>query len=199
MKKIKQNFALLALLSLLVGCASLGQLDGNVRAPSENESIFVMGLAPDNYRVSMFPGAVEDQQFHQNPLRTAALYASAKDGYVVGKAVAGDVLGLANIKTVRDSEALLGANYKACGDARTMVFTVPKGKVIYLGDLGFFYRNGGLSIRYYQDLAAAQAYVDKNFPALKGKLEAFEVEWKTHLKSCTGGGVTYIPLRINRK
>lgn len=206
MTKITSYLSALALIPLLVSCASLGQLDGNAKAPTENESIFVMGISPDNYRVSLFPGSVEDGQFHQNPVRSAALYASARDGYVVGKATAGDVLGLANVKIVSDSGALLGPNYRACGDAKTMVFTVPKGKVIYLGDMGFFYksanlpRESSLSIRYYQDLAAAQTYVDKNFPALKGRLESFEVEWKTHLRTCAAaGGAIYIPIYINRK
>ena len=200
MKKVKLAVVLLPVIFFLASCASLEQLDTNVGAPTEKESVFVMGVAPENYRISIFPGSVEDGRFYQNPLRPAAIYAAANNGYIVGKAAAGEVLGLSNVRIVKSSESLLGLDYKACGDNRTITFTVPKGKVIYLGSIYYLYKKETLDVSYLDEFEDAKTYIDKNFPALREKLEPFPVEWATQLKTCgQGGGKIIIYMRTKTR
>ncbi|AEK63507.1 hypothetical protein [Collimonas fungivorans] len=186
------------LLVLLNGCTSVGLLDGTTPAPTDNESIFIMGVTPDNYRVSLFPGSIKDGVFHQNIFRSAAVYAAAKDGYVIGKSSAGDVLAITNVRVVKDSSSVLqGANFKPCGNVKTMVFAVPKGKVIYLGDVAYQFVGQKVEVRYGQNIEAAQAYLDKNFPALRGKLEPLPVDLLPSQTSCTATPM-YFPVYIGK-
>lgn len=186
-----------SLLALLNGCTSMGLLDGTTLAPTDNESIFIMGVAPDNYRVSLFPGSIKNGVFHQNIIRPAAVYAAAKDGYVVGKSSAGDVLAVTNVRVVKDSNSVfLGANFHPCGENKTMVFEVPRGKVIYLGDVEYTFAGQKIEVHYGQNMEAAQAYLDKNFPALRGKLEYLPVDLLPSRTPCIG--TIYFPVYIPR-
>ena len=190
MKRLK--VFIMCSLALLTACTSFGQLDANAPAPSDSESVFVLGVSPDNYRVSIFPGSVSDGSFSSSLIRTAVVYGAAKQGFVVGKASAGDVLAITNVRVVSDSSSILGANFKPCGGAKTMVFEVPKGKVVYLGSVEYKFEGKQLLVQYRNDIEGARRHIDQNFPALKGKLET--VDFKLLPKSGSCDSTIYVPI-----
>lgn len=162
----------LAALSILIaatavsGCTSMGQVDGTTTVAND-ETIFMLGVAPENYRVSIFPGSIKGQYFVQSLLRPAAVYGSAKDGFLVGKARAGDVLGIKMVSVHASAGSLIGAQFAPCGDAKTMVFQIPAGKVMYLGHVEYEFAGKTLNIKYSNNMEAAQRYAAEHFPEVK--------------------------------
>lgn len=196
---MKSLLASLLSLAVLGGCASRGLLDTTVAPPADDESYFVIGVTPTNHRISVFPGEIENGVFHQSRLYSAALYGGAKDGFVVGKSPAGRVLAITNVRLVEDENAVLrGRNFAPCQSAQTFVFTVPKGKVIYIGSVNYAFQSDKLRVRYRNDLAEAASYIDANYPQLKGKVEYQEPQLLPTDKSCNPGTM-YIPVYIRSK
>jgi hypothetical protein len=193
-KKIGLGACLLALLS---GCDPLRELERTTPAPTSTESIFIMGVAPENYRVAIFPGSIKNGVFSQNVFGGAAFYGAAKDGYIVGKSSGGDVLGVTTVRIVKDADSVIGTSFKPCNGAKTMVFETPKGKVIYLGDAEYTFSGNKIEVRYSQNIDSARAYLDKNFPALRDKLEYLPFELLPARVSCDVGPI-YLPLYIPR-
>ncbi len=195
---MKSLLASLLSLAVLCGCTSLGRLETTAHPPGGDESYFIIGITPSNHRVSIFPGEIENGLFHQSRIYSAALYGAAKDGFVVGKAPAGRVLAITNVRVVADENAIYGRNFKPCESARTFVFTVPKGKVIYLGSVDYAFQNNKLQVRYRNDVAAAIKYIDANYPELKGLTEHQDPQLLPTDNSCSPG-TTYIPIYIRTK
>jgi len=105
---------------------------------------------------------------------------------VVGRAAAGDILGLTMVKLVGSSTDLVGLNYAPCNGAKSLVFTVLKGKVIYLGDVHYTAGDRGIVMNYFYRFEPARSYVNANFPALKGRVESIDVEQLPIRARCTG-------------
>lgn len=186
------------LMLLLAGCTSLGQLGRNTAPPSQKDSIFILGVSPANHRVSVFRGWLDDGKFVQNPFLAAVLYSGSVDGFVVGRAAAGDVIAVTNVRVVSSSNSvLLGSNFSPCGEGQTIVFRVPAGKVAYLGSVEFAFTESELSVRYGSDLQGAEAYVAARFPGLSGRVEYLPFELLP-LKVRCGAGQTYIPVYVPR-
>ena len=196
---MKPVLAIIMSFAALPGCTSLGRLDAKTNPPAENESIFVVGVTPSNHRISAFPGVVENGVFHQNKLSPAALYGAAKDGFIVGKASAGDVLALTNVRLVSDDSALLlGRNFAPCETAKTFVFKIPEGKVIYIGSADYQFKDSRLEVRYRNDLQSAAKYIDENYPSLKGMVEYQEPQLLPTTTNCNPGPV-YLPIYIKTR
>ncbi|WP_157768712.1 hypothetical protein [Paracidovorax avenae] len=179
-------------LSMISACSSLGQLDESSAAPSESESVFIMGVSPENYRVSIFPGSIDDGRFSQNLIRPAAFYGAAKQGFIVGKANAGDVLGITNVRVVSDGSSLLGADFKPCDGTKTMVYEVPRGKIVYFGSVDYKFEGKKLLVQYKNEIAAAQVHIRRNFPLLKGAVEPAEIKFLPSSAHCNS--TIYIPI-----
>jgi len=160
---MKLRMMLVAVL-LLSGCTSAGQLKSNAGNPSENESVFVIGVTPENYRISVWPGGIKDDHFYKSSLRNAALYSAAEGGYVVGRAKAGDVLGITNARIVSGENSILGLDYVPCGD--TLVFKVPPGQVIYLGSIAFSSNGKTVNALVSNDVNAAAHHMADAFPSI---------------------------------
>lgn len=191
-------FALPILLFLLTGCTSMGQLGRNTAPPAQNESIFILGVAPANHRVSFFRGSLDDGRFVQNPFLPSVLYSAADDGFVAGRAAAGDVIAVTIVRVVSSANSvLLGSNFSPCGEAKTIVFRVPAGKVAYLGSVEFAFTESALKVWYGSELEAAQAYVAARFPALSERVEYVPFELLP-VKAACGGGPTYVPVYVPR-
>jgi len=177
---------------LLSGCISKGVLEKNVKLESGDETVFVFGVQPDNFRISVFPGSVKDGEFKQNPFRTATVYSAASDGYVLGKANAGETLAITNIRFVSAKGNVLGSDFKPCEGTKALVFDVPPGKVIYITDVRYFFsQDDGLNYKYTANLEAAQQYIDSNYPNLKGRLEIWDYRQLPVSESCTTN--IYVP------
>lgn len=191
---------LIAATALLGGCTSMGRLDADTKAPSNRESVFVFGVTPDNHRIYVFPGHVEKGMFFQNQFRPAAVFGAAKNGYVVGKAAAGDVLAITSVRVVREATDTLGEDFTPCGAAKTIVFEAPRGGVIYLGNLEYQFAGTELTVRYGQDFQAARNYIDANYPALKGQLLQATFQLLPVATGCSAvGGTIYIPVYLPRR
>ena len=192
---MKLKFLPLCLVGLLEACTSMGQLNESAKAPSQSESVFIIGVAPENYRISVFPGSVSNGIFWQSTIRSAAVYGAGKNGYVVGRASAGDVLAITNVRVVKGESSIWGADFAPCRERPTMVFKIPAGKVLYLGSVDYGFEGSMLHISYGNDLTAAQSYVQRTFPALTQPVESLAYELLPTSDGCSG---TYIPIYTHR-
>ena len=188
-----KNAVFLGLSLLMSACTSLGRLSTDATLESNQESIFILGVAPENYRIFVFPGSIEDGRFRQNPFRPAAVYGAAENGFVVGKASAGDTVAITNVRVVKDKDSILGADFQPCRDAKTMTFSIPGGKELYLGHVEYEFVGEKLMIKYGQDVNSAKKYLDENYPKLRGRLESWEYQLLPTTKSCISSIPVYLP------
>jgi hypothetical protein len=120
------------------------------------------------------------------------------NGYVVGKAKAGDTIAIWSVVYQKGEKVAYFSDksFEPCGNAKTMVFKVPHGKVAYLGTIDYKFQDNRLQVRYANELDGAKRYVDSAFPALKGKVEQVEPELRPVNSRC--GGTVYIPIYVGR-
>lgn len=154
----------------VTACTSFGTLDRSSPAPAENESILVIGVKSANHRIYLFPGQVENGRF-RNGLG-AVLYSAPAQGYVVAKVEADKSYAIMGVRIADSESAVRGIDFSVCDNVQTMVFSAPKGKVVYAGTVEYLLRDNRLFAEYSADLVAARAFIDKSFPALAGKVEA---------------------------
>ena len=169
---------------LISGCTSMRELDTSSTGPSESESIFVLGVAPKNYRISIYPGSISDGHFKSSIVRSATFVDVPKQGFIVGKANGGDIIGITMVRALSAGSSNFGSDFKPCGDLKTMVFEVPKGKILYLGSVKYKFNGPMLEIQYRNEMEQAQRYMERNYPLLKGKLEPLEYKLLPTLESC---------------
>jgi hypothetical protein len=195
-----QRAIFIAALTMLLGaCTSMGVLDENATLDSNRHSIIVLGVAPENYRVSVFPGSVRDGVFRQNPWLPATVYGAGDDGYLVGEASAGDTLAITMVRVVKDRNAIFqGTNFTPCYGVKTMTFSIPGGKVLYLGNVHYQFVGDRLQVEYSQDIDAARRYMERKYPNLRGRLQPWRYQLLPTTAVCggTGGGTIYIPVYI---
>lgn len=170
-------------LLFLTSCTSLGQLGFEAKEPSKNDTIFIFGVSPENINVIVRPGKFVDGNFIHNAGPPATLVGNPKDGYIIGRAKTGSVQALIYVQIAKKGE-LVYNRLKACDGKKTLSFTAPAGKVIYLGDLKFDQLDGKLVDRYSTDFLKAKLYIDTNFVNLKGRLEEFEPVFAPATSSC---------------
>lgn len=147
-----------------------------------------------NYRVSVFPGRIRDGRFGLNEFLNAAFYGSAQGGYVIGKAPAGRDLAITNVRIVQSENSLLGVDFQPCEEAKTVAFTVPEGRVIYLGHLSYSYVEGGVRVTHRQDLESAKAYLQASYPNLAASLEQGSYDLLPVARRC--GSTFMIPVYV---
>jgi len=169
----------------LSACGSFRILDKSAELQTDEESIFIIGVEPENFRIFVFPGEIIDKKFVKSIYRPSAVYGGANNGFVVGKARKGDTLAITRIRVVEYKEDLLGADFLACKKARTMVFNVPGGKVIYLGHVKYTYTDYKLHTEYSNDLESAKKYINDNYPKLYGRVVQGEYQLlRTNNNNC---------------
>jgi hypothetical protein len=182
--------------ALLSACASRGEIDPATAAPSDSESVVVLGVRPGSIRVGFFPGSVEDNQFQAGLFRNAAFIGASSGGFFVAKAKAGDTLGLTRL-VVEGNGSLLYPIYEPCGGQKVMTFQVPKGKVVYLGSIDLSASRGQIGYAYAAELELARQYMDEKYPVLKGRVEMLEPHWFPAGKGC-GPTTLAIPVLVGR-
>jgi hypothetical protein len=141
---------------------------------SENDAYFVMGASPENYVYWVGAGEVVSGEFRQATevgFLPPAMWKSGgvghpDHGYLVAKARAGATLAVTAIQ-YENWLGLPGPPMIAC---TTFVFTVPPGKVVYVGHLTFTAGNRSYAGRRYVDFAAAKAFVAEHYPLLADRL-----------------------------
>ncbi len=183
----------------LTACTSIHRLSNTQSFDPNTESVLVFGLQPDNHRVQVFAGTIQEDRWHENLLGVATFFGAAEQGYVLTKAPSDTALAMSLISVVKDEKQRLGTLYTPCGDSRTAVFQIPKGKVIYLSD--FYYQSAGneLKLEYSVDFEKARRYVDENFPALRGRLEQGQFKLMQTAFPCgPRKGTVYVPVFVPR-
>lgn len=176
---MKNNFVALTAVLLISGCASLdfGRVGKDVLLPSSEHSIIVLGVAPSDYTVSIFPGQMKDEIFNQSLWKSAAISGAPIDGFVVAQVTSGQTLAL--LKTYRvdkDGSGIPFTLFEICGKEKTMVFEVPKGKIIYIGDIQYKQLEKQVQTRYGQNFESAKRYIDSHYPNLRDRLELGKVD-----------------------
>ena len=167
----------LAWMLVLCGCAARqASLDRDTAPPSGEESIVVIGITP-GYGINLMPGRLDGVWFRQSGWRNSPIAGVPTDGYVVGKAPAGDLLAITTVYRVdREGRIIVGSSVGACGPGGTVVFEVPKGKVLYIGDFKYQLVPKGVAVQYAGDFDAAKKYVDERYPKLAGRLERWRYQ-----------------------
>src|SRR5687768_7023313 len=100
--------------AFLTGCGTTAALGPDASGPAADESVIVLGVQPANYRVMLFPGTISAGKFWQDTWSGAAINGVPKDGYIVAKAKAGQVLGLVSVQATKDG-GHFGPAFNACG------------------------------------------------------------------------------------
>jgi hypothetical protein len=177
----------------------MGVVDKTATLNSNDESIFIIGVAPESYRILIFPGEVIDGKFKQNQWRGATVYGAADKGFLVGKAAAGETLAILIVQAAEKKGALTTNNFKACSAKKTITFKIPSGKVIYLGNLAYQLDGDLLRVHYHQDLASAQKYMDDNYPSVHGKVEQSDFDILPTIASCAKGSTVPMYITLPRR
>ncbi|WP_165456845.1 hypothetical protein, partial [Aquabacterium lacunae] len=186
--------------SILLGCTSIGRLGENINTPAPNESIYILGLSPENHRALIFPGEMVGENYHQDMWRPASFYGSATDGYIIGKAKAGDFLGIVGIMSTESDRSLYGAQFGACGDQKTITFRAKPGGVVYIGDVSFKRGDKGLQFLISQDFNRAKTYLDRMHPKLAATVVHSEFELRKTGQPCEKKNTTlYVPIYIPKR
>jgi len=181
-------FLLLFFLTPLSGCVT--QLK-KTESVATDETVFVIGVQP-SLSLTLVQGKIQNGKF--DPINGAGGYANdPEEGYMITKVKPGEVLGLTQVHILRGT---LHPRYIACEDKKSMVFNVPKGKIIYLANIQYTENRSGVSLEYLDKYNEATEYVNREYPALRKRL----VKWKYELlpvdDSCTE--TIYIPMPISR-
>ena len=155
------------------GCASMGTVDHAVAPPDNDHTYFVIGIDPPQARVSIFKGFVTGEHFMENPLAATSFLGNPEDGFILGDTHGGTTLGLMMVQLAESGEIALSPAMMPC-NTKTLVFTAPAGKVVYLTNIHFFRSGNGVVPQYSSDLAAARAFVASHYPQLAGKVEQGE-------------------------
>jgi hypothetical protein len=155
-----------------VSCTSAGRPDAAAAPPDKDEAYFLIGVEPVDARIIVFQGDVQNGWFSSNPLANATFYGNPVDGFALGKTHAGNTLAITKVQLIAPDSAFFAATLVPCGGAKTIVFTAPMGKVIYVGSVDYeLVATGQLVPRFHSDIQAAKAFLDKHYPQLAGLLE----------------------------
>jgi hypothetical protein len=192
--KMKRLLSLLVTVSL-AACTSMGRLDREAPPPGPDESIFIIGVDPEEFAIHVSSGRYTRPGRWGSPI-SRFLFAHPEGGYAVGRAKAGVPLGI-EVVSYGDPKSIFGKSFYPCGEnARTPVFVLPKGKVVYLGNIHYVLRSASVAARYTSDLDAARAYFRSAFPGIKQEVEKLEYDLLPADLSCRGDPIMiYLPAR----
>ncbi len=155
---------------LCASCMSIGRVGEDAQPPKSDQAYFILGVAPANMDVTIFRGDISDGVFQQNVIAAATFSGTPEDGFVLGETHAGNTLAITFV--IPHGEPNLPASPMIpCGNAKTLSFDAPGGKVIYVGSVYYRAVGDGLVPSYRDDLEGARNYLAKHHPALAGLVE----------------------------
>jgi hypothetical protein len=188
----------LALCVHVAGCASTtGVLDEKVDL-RPGESIFVLGITPQNYMVNVRPTYVEGG-VQKSPVRAPpTVMARPTDGFVMWKAGSEQLFHIFHVKFLEHEDHGLGPDVLPCGDVTTRVFSSGGNKVAYLGDVEFSRDRAIFKETFRDRLEAAQTYFDQRFPSLRGQLERGQSQIVQIRRPCVDNTFIVVPVPRGR-
>lgn len=171
---------------VLTSCTSLGTIDKDVGSLSAGETIYVLGVSPENNRVRVTAGEIQYGLFKPNQWALPRVYGSPTNRYLIWKGNASDIAAITMVTFVDEKADLFGMAFVPCGDTNTMVFRADQqGSVVYLGDVSFELQGIHLSVRHGDDFIRARAYVERRFPQFKGQIVHGSYELLPTSQLCT--------------
>jgi hypothetical protein len=154
----------------------MGRTDSDATLRSNDESFYVLGVQPEIASVGVNQVAASGDRFVPDGIWPANFFGPPKDGYVVGRAHAGKTLAI-TFASLRRPGDLLASNFVPCPPTRALSFTVPQGKVVYLGDVTWSQKPDGLFPSYSNNFQAAKTYMSSHYPKLADRLEPGNTEF----------------------
>lgn len=167
---------MLVLISFGSTSCTVGIVDKNaIIAP--DDGYFILGFSPKEARVIIWAGKIVEGKFQ--PIASfghrPAFMGSPEDGFILGKAPAGTLLGIADIQ-----DAAL-ERFAACGaNRKTLVFKVDGGVVSYITTMNFNFEKSeglfgpvpvGATPTYSQNIEAAHSFLVSHYPQMADKLQ----------------------------
>ncbi len=151
----------------LLSACTFGRLTNDAPYPSPHEAYFVMGVTGEDSQIGIYDGSVADGIFK---VSTATYIGKPAGGFIVGKVPPDRPLAIVHYSLNHSKKENL-KHAAACDGVRTMVFTVPAGKVTYVGDVILKSVGKKIAVTTSFNPAPARRYVDEHFAALRGRTE----------------------------
>jgi hypothetical protein len=196
MPTILRLAALLPIAALCAGCEAISRVEKSVK-PSGDDAIFVIGSAPENFRVWVSHADIIEKDgavtVKGDQYGFPVLVANPENGFLVGKVRGGSTLALTGVRMVSAKETI-GPGFSACGGNTTMVFTAPAGKVVYVGSVRLTRDGEKIFARYSSDFDSARKHIDGNYPNLRGRTEQHDHRQVQTSPCPTGTMVITVPL-----
>ena len=178
---------------LLAGCQSAVKPLSQTVQPDAKEVVYVMGIAPGNYQLTIRPGSVENDVFKVNTWSRSRVSSAPIDGYLVWTGAPNQTLAVTAVQWPRNKADLPGGTFSPCGEQITMVFKGGAGKVLYFGDVQYAVDGNQINIRTQDRFDRTERYINARYPALRGKLEPAALEtYRTNALAC--GTTGYSPV-----
>ena len=164
---------LLAVVAACASCTMTTRVEKNASL-SDDESIFVVGSSPEHFRIWFMRADIIEKDgaatVKQDVVGIPLLVANPENGFLVGRVRGGQTIAITGVRAVRANETF-GPGFSACGGNKTMVFTAPAGKAVYVGHVELSMKGKQIYASYSNDFTAARSHVDGNYPNLRGKLQ----------------------------
>ena len=157
--------------AMLCSCGSSARLE-TAAAPATDETVFVIGVAPDAVLLGFGQGAVRDGAFQRDLASNFSFRGKPQAGYIVARVKSGPPLGLVMLDWPARA-VMVNALFWACGGRQTLVFDTPPDRVVYLGHIEL--EGSAKRITWRDGFERARGYVDENYPALRGRLSPHAV------------------------
>ena len=183
-----RTLLLLALGVALIGCVpvSSNTLPSGGAIDESNESIILVGVAPDNFRITLGPGQVNSRgNFSDGLSLTGYIGAYPDDGYVIGRSEGEKTYGVTAVARGEENGAEARRTYSVCGGRETVVFDVSPGEMLYIGDFEYAVADNRMRFKFERDFEAASAYFDTAFPQYAGRLKAADISMHPVVLNCT--------------
>jgi hypothetical protein len=169
------------ILLLLLGIAVVASARERPFDPGR-EGIVVIGIAPADISMTIAMGEIVRERWKST--RNAPVFVgAASDGFLVVRVPANRQLAIRSVRPVDKSRS----SFWICGYAFTPTFSVPAGKVLYVGDFMWKWPEDldPWVAPAEPDLARARQYVDARYPEHGGKLEAGQFKMMRTRTSCS--------------
>jgi len=148
-----------AILVLALGACAGRPVVGPMVLDDSREAVFVFRIDPSQFNVIVFNGEVEQGAFKFSQFTPARFTGAPQDGYIIGKAKAGEWVAINTI-----------GGRTACGGGQTVAFSLPAGQVGYVGDFKYDIVGGRMKLTASGNLAAASDFVATHHPELSNRL-----------------------------
>lgn len=175
------------LLPLFLSACAIGHVPHGTAALAESEAVFVMGVSNKDSVIQVYPGKLQDGVFRLAGIdRAVAFVGKPVDGYITGKARAGDSLAVLHV-TVNEPNGKGIRQYgaSACGAAKTMIFTIKGGKTNYVGDLDVRVIGNRIHLGNGLNPEAAKNFIQSRYPGLASGFEVGTYSLAPTNESCT--------------